>query len=86
MEIITKKRYELEVQLDGESHTLCNVLRKNLMEMDDVKAAAYDPGHPIVGEPVLYIRGKKPKELLKQSAETLKEDCAEFKELLEKNL
>ncbi|MBU4534819.1 MAG: DNA-directed RNA polymerase subunit L [Euryarchaeota archaeon] len=83
MEIITSKRYELEILVEGETHTLCNALRKILMEDETVKSAAYAIEHPIVGEPKLYIKSKSPKKSLKIAAETLKERCEEFKGLLE---
>ncbi len=83
MEIITSKRYELEILVEGETHTLCNAVRKILMEDETVKSAAYAIEHPIVGEPKLYIKAKSPKKSLKIAAETLKERCEEFKGLLE---
>jgi DNA-directed RNA polymerase subunit L len=83
MKIITDKKNELEIEITGETHTLCNALRKTLMEDKDVEAAAYVIEHPIIGEPKLYLRGKNPKKSLKIAAETLQSRCDEFKELLE---
>lgn len=82
MEIITSKRYELEIVVEGETHTLCNAIRKILMEDENVKSAAYAIEHPIVGEPKLYIKARSPKKSLKLAAETLKERCDEFKGLI----
>ncbi|MCK9151014.1 DNA-directed RNA polymerase subunit L [Methanobacterium alcaliphilum] len=84
MEIITNKRYEMEVLIEGETHTLCNAIRKIIMEDKTVKSAAYAIEHPIVGEPKLYIKAKSPKKSLKAAAETLKERSEEFKSLVEK--
>lgn len=83
MKIITDKKNELEIEITGETHTLCNALRRALMEDKDVEAAAYVIEHPIIGEPKLYVRAKNPKKSLKNAAETLKSRCDEFKELLE---
>jgi DNA-directed RNA polymerase subunit L len=83
MEIITNKRYEMEIELEGETHTLCNAIRKVLMEDKDVKIAAYSIDHPIVGQPQLYIKAKSPKKSLKTAAETLKTRSEDFKSLLE---
>lgn len=82
MKIITDKKKELEIEVTGESHTLCNALRKTLMEDKDVEAAAYVIEHPIIGEPKLYVRAKNPKKSLKKAAETLQARCDEFKELI----
>lgn len=83
MKIITDKKNELEIEITGETHTLCNALRKTLMEDNDVESAAYVIEHPIIGEPKLYIKAKNPKKSLKNAAETLKSRCEEFKELIE---
>lgn len=83
MKIISDKKNELEIEITGETHTLCNALRRTLMEDKDVEAAAYVIEHPIIGEPKLYVRAKNPKKSLKNAAETLKSRCDEFKELLE---
>lgn len=86
MKVISDKKNELEIEITGETHTLCNALRKTLMEDNDVEAAAYVIGHPIIGEPKLYIKAKNPKKSLKKAAETLKSRCEEFKELIESDV
>ena len=83
MKIITDKKKELEIEITGETHTLCNALRKILMEDEDVEAAAYVIEHPIIGEPKLQIKAKNPRKSLKKAAETLKARCDEFKTLVE---
>ena len=35
MKIITDKKKELEIEITGETHTLCNALRKTLMVADE---------------------------------------------------
>lgn len=83
MKVITDKRKELEIEITGETHTLCNALRKALMEDEDVEAAAYVIEHPIIGEPKLQIKAKNPKKALKTAAESVKSKCDEFKGLIE---
>ena len=83
MKIITDKKKELEIEITGETHTLCNALRKTLMGDKEVEAAAYVVEHPIIGEPKLYVRAKNPRKSLKKAAETLQSSCDEFKNLIE---
>lgn len=83
MKVITDKRKELEIEITGETHTLCNALRKALMEDEDVEAAAYVIEHPIIGEPKLQIKAKNPKKALKAAAESVKSKCDEFKGIIE---
>jgi DNA-directed RNA polymerase subunit L len=83
MKVIKDTKNELEIEITGETHTLCNALRKILMEDKNVESAAYVIDHPIVGQPNLYIKGKDPKKSLKKAATTLKKRCDEFKGLIE---
>lgn len=79
MKIIKDTKNELEIEISGESHTLCNTLRKTLMEDKDVESAAYTMEHPIIGEPKLYVKAKNPRKALKKAAETIKSQCDELK-------
>ena len=81
--VLTDKRNELEIEVIGESHSICNSLRKLLMDDDDVKYAVYAIDHPVVGEPIIHIKGKNPKKALLMAAEQLKEQNEEFKSLIE---
>lgn len=83
MKVIKDTKNELEIEITGETHTLCNALRRTLMEDKDVQSASYNIDHPIVGEPVLYIKAKNPKKSLKKAAETIKKQCDEFKGIIE---
>lgn len=83
MRVIKDTKNELEIEITGETHTLCNALRKTLMADKDVESAAYSIDHPIIGEPVLYIKAKNPKKSLKKAAESIKNQCDEFKGLIE---
>ncbi len=82
MKIIKNTKKEFEIEITGESHSLCNTLRKTLMEDEDVEAAAYVIEHPIIGEPKLYVKGKNPKKSLLTAAETVKSRCDEFKDII----
>jgi DNA-directed RNA polymerase subunit L len=82
MKIIKNTKKEFEIEITGESHSLCNTLRKTLMEDEDVEAAAYVIEHPIIGEPKLYVKGKNPKKSLLTAAETVKLRCDEFKDII----
>ena len=78
IEVVKDTKLELEMIIHGENHSLCNVLRKYLMEDSDV--------HPLTGEPIMTIktkRTKRPRDSLLRAAQRLKEETAEFKELIE---
>jgi DNA-directed RNA polymerase subunit L len=86
MKIIKDTKNELEIEITGETHSLCNALRKALMEDKNVESAAYVIPHPIVGEPNLYVKGKNPRKSLEKAAKTLQKRSNEFKKLLKSSL
>lgn len=72
----------LVLEITGESHTICNILRKRLMAQDEVSAAAYDITHPLIGQPEFEVISSNPKESLITASETVKNEANEFKEAL----
>jgi DNA-directed RNA polymerase subunit L len=86
MKILEDQPDKLLIEFTGETHTLCNLLRKRIMQEDEVTAAAYDITHPIVGQPEFEIHSPNPRESLKHASENIKEECQEFKSVLIKEL
>ena len=75
----TGRRLELEVE--GEDHSLLNLLTKTMLKMNHVKFAAYRIDHPLVGKPVVIIEtdGKiSPTEAMKRGLEEIKKLSREF--------
>ncbi|MCL2686908.1 MAG: DNA-directed RNA polymerase subunit L [Methanobrevibacter sp.] len=86
IQILRNTKLELEIAVPGESHSVCNALRKYLMEDDDVEYAVYGIDHPLIAEPKVTIkvkRTKDPKKALLKAATQLKEETEEFKKLVE---
>ena len=86
IEILNSTKLELELMVPGESHTICNSLRKILMEDNEVEYAVYGIDHPLIGEPKITIkvkRTKNPKKALLRASTKLKEQSEEFKKLIE---
>jgi len=80
----TEKRLELEVE--GEDHSLLNLLTKTMLKLDHVKLAAYRIDHPLVGKPVIIVEtdGKiSPAEAIKEGLEEIKKLSKEFIEKFE---
>jgi len=70
------------LEITGESHTICNILRKRLMAQDEVSAAAYDITHPLIGQPEFEVVSSNPQESIITASETVKSEATEFKEAL----
>lgn len=82
MKYIKEEEGHVILEITGETHTICNILRKRLMSQDEVSAAAYDITHPLIGQPEFEIVSSNPQESLVTAAETIKEEASEFKEVL----
>ncbi|BBL62292.1 MAG: DNA-directed RNA polymerase subunit L [Methanobrevibacter arboriphilus] len=86
IEILKSTKLELELMIPGESHTICNALRKILMEDEEIDYAVYGIDHPLIGEPIITIKAKRtkdPKKSLLKASNKLKDQTEEFKNLIE---
>jgi DNA-directed RNA polymerase subunit L len=81
--ILEKSEKSLKIEILGEGHTFCNLLRDSLLRNPDVEFAAYRIDHPLVSNPVLYVRtrGGRPEEALKRAAEDVVATLEDFKKV-----
>ena len=79
--ILEDNKDKLVFELQGEDHTLCNVLVKKLNTQKDVKHAVYSIDHPLVSVPRIMIEAKDAKGALKKALAEITEDCKTFEKL-----
>jgi DNA-directed RNA polymerase subunit L len=84
MKVVEEEANRLVFEVTGESHTICNILRKRLMSQDEVTAAAYDIIHPLVGQPEFEVDSPNPRESVKTASETIKSEADEFRDAVAK--
>ena len=85
--MLKKTRNELKIEIEGEGHTFCNALQQVLLKDRSVEFAGYNVTHPLVGQPVIYIRVKgkgTPERVLINAAKKLGVKTAEAREAFEK--
>jgi len=76
----------LEFEIEGEDHTLCNVLCSELFNDPHVVYASYKIDHPLIGFPRVYVEtdgSKLPLTAVIDAAMRIKGYAAEFKRLFE---
>ncbi len=74
------------VKIEGETHTLANMLEKELWEDDDVTSVGYHVDHPLIGVPVLVIetnQNRTARKALINAAKRLERRTQSFEEELE---
>jgi DNA-directed RNA polymerase subunit L len=84
MEIIAieNEKNRLRLQITGEGHTFCNILKKELWNDNSVEIAGYSIGHSLTGEPVFTVEVNKgdAKKALIDAVARLKKTAKEFKD------
>jgi len=56
--ILKKRKNQLEVEIKGDKHTLTNLLREKLIEDPDVILAGYDKTHPLDNTAIFILKTK----------------------------
>jgi len=59
LKILKESDTEMEVEVVGEDHTLCNLLRRFINEDGRVMHATYKVEHPLLSNPTLYFKLKE---------------------------
>ena len=89
IKILEKTKKELKIEIDGANHTLCNVIQKQLVKDERVDLAGYNILHPLISNPVIYVRTKgknKPETILKKNVKQVQTDTQTFRAAFDKAL
>jgi len=76
LKVLKRNSRELKFEIEGEGHTLCNLLESTLLEDADVEFAGYDVPHPLISNTIFFVRtkeGKKPEEALIEAIEKIRQ-------------
>lgn len=81
IKIFSKSDREIEIEVVGEGHTFLNLMKSALLQDKRVEAATYDIEHPMISDPILYLRtdGSDPVTVLKEAATSISKQCDDFK-------
>ena len=73
LKIIEEKKNQLTFKIIGEGHTLCNAIKKELLNDDKIKIATYTVEHPLIQEAQFIIQtdGKEPKKAMSEAIKRL---------------
>ncbi len=89
VEFLKRTSNELKLKIEGEGHTLCNLLQKTLLEDDTIEMAGYDVPHPLVDSAIVYVhtKGKRRAETaVKEATEKIIARNKDFKKSFKKAL
>ncbi len=76
IKIIRVTEDEAEVEFLDEGHTFLNVLKHSLLQDPKVEIATYDVKHPMISNPIFYIKteSKDPLKALREASLRLKDE------------
>jgi DNA-directed RNA polymerase subunit L len=58
IKVLKQTDNELKLEIEGEGHSLLNLLQKALLEDDNIAMAGYDVPHPLFDRGILYVQTK----------------------------
>ena len=81
LNVIEQSKNKLIFEIEGETHTFCNVLKDELWNDNSVTAAAYKKEHPLIGTPIIFVetKGKSAIDALKDAIKRLKKENNKMK-------
>ena len=81
IKVLEEKKNKLVVEIEGETHTLCNALVKELWNDKHVKNTGYKIDHPLVGKPNLMVEtdGADPRKTISAAVKRLVKASEDFK-------
>ena len=59
IKVLKKTANELKIEVEGEGHSLLNLLQKSLLEDKKIEMAGYDVPHPLIDRAILYVQTKE---------------------------
>ncbi len=77
LEVLEDEKNKLKIAVEGENHTLLNILRENAWKAG-ADQASYLLNHPYFAAPQLIIQGENPKKILNSSIQMIIEQAKEF--------
>jgi DNA-directed RNA polymerase subunit L len=83
LKIVNKTDDEVFLEFQGESHTLLNLLRTELLVDERTLIATYDNKFPIMAFPIFRLKTKDadPLEVMKEAVSRIIAQCEEFSAL-----
>jgi len=68
--VLKRTGNELKIEVEGEGHSLLNLLQKTLLEDDSIEMAGYHVPHPLFDRGILYVHTKEqqdPEDVMKEA-------------------
>jgi DNA-directed RNA polymerase subunit L len=82
IKVLKEAANELKLEVEGEGHSLLNLLQKTILEDDRIEMAGYDVPHPLIDRAILYVHTKgrtNPETVIREATKKVRNFIKEFK-------
>ncbi len=88
IKVLKQEKNKIEFEIIGEDHTLCNAVRNELWDFDEIDVSAYKIEHSLISEPTMLVETNKgdPVNVIIKANESLKKKIKEFKDEFNKRI
>ncbi|MCK5283356.1 MAG: DNA-directed RNA polymerase subunit L [Nanoarchaeota archaeon] len=78
--VIEEKKGKIIFELNGVSHTICNILKNELWKDKHIKEVGYTIRHPLVGKPEFTIEtdGEDPRKIVASTCQKIEKEFDKF--------
>ena len=80
MNVLEEKKGKIVFELSGVSHTICNILKKELWNEKNIKNAGYTIRHPLVGKSEFHVETDSgdPRKAVASACQKVKKEMEKF--------
>jgi len=81
IKVLKRTDNELKLEIEGEGHSLLNLLQKALLEDNNIAMAGYDVPHPLFDRGILYIQTndkQNPEDVVKEAVKKVQALSKDF--------
>lgn len=86
LKLLKREKDSIEIELEGEDHTIANLIAKYAIHKKGVVYSSYIVSHPLIGNPVVVLStdgSRDPLEVLEEVLNDIINDAREFREKLQ---
>ena len=78
--VLEEKKGKIVFELSGASHTICNILKKELWKEKHIKNVGYTIRHPLIGKPefIVETEGEDPRKIVASACQRIKKEFEKF--------
>ena len=87
LSVIEEGKHKLKLAVAGETHTFCNLIRKELWNDEHTKVSGYNIHHSLVGQPILIVETDEkadPRKVLQKAVSRLEKNNKDLRDLFKK--